>query len=187
MPTSRIAVVQGAPGAVVDELLSAAVERWSPQLRIAGVVAEGDGLAKGKCSAGNLRTLASNKLFSIFAQDNPDAGIDACNVDGRGAVGAAEVAEQDIAMGCDLVVLNRYAKLEQAGEGLCRAFAAAIRAGVPLLTSVSPQPDGRLHGLRRHQLHAPPARRGGDRCLGRRGPLTRRRRSAKSQKRRLCL
>jgi hypothetical protein len=138
MPTNRIAVVQGAPGAVVDDLLATAVARWSPQLRIAGVVAEGDGLAKGKWSAGNLRTLASGKLFSIFAQDNPDAGLDACNVDGRGAIAAAEVAEHDIARGCDLVVLNRYAKLEQAGEGLCRAFAAAIAARVPLLTSVSP-------------------------------------------------
>jgi hypothetical protein len=138
MATSRIAVVQGAPGAVVDELLAGAVERWSSSLRIAGVVAEGDGLAKGKCSAGNLRTLASGKLFSIFAQDNPDAGLDACNVDGRGATAAAEVAEQDITAGCDLVVLNRYAKLEQAGDGLSRAFVAAIAAGVPLLTSVSP-------------------------------------------------
>lgn len=138
MANSRIAVVQGAPGAVVDDLLAGAVARWSPELRIAGVVAEGDGLAKGKCSAGNLRTVASDKLFSIFAADNPDAGLDACNVDGRGAIGAAEVAEQDIAKGCDLVVLNRYAKLEQAGDGLCRAFAAAIAAGVPLLTSVSP-------------------------------------------------
>jgi hypothetical protein len=138
MATNRIAVVQGAPGAVVDELLAGAVERWSPRLRIAGVVADGDGLARGKCSAGNLRTLASGKLFSIFAQDNPDAGLDACNVDGRGAIAAAEVAEQDIAAGCDLVVLNRYAKLEQAGDGLSRAFAAAIAAGAPLLTSVSP-------------------------------------------------
>jgi hypothetical protein len=138
MTTSRIAVVQGAPGAVVDELLATAVERWSPHLRIAGVIAHGDGLDRGKCSAGYLRTLASGKLFSIFAQDNPDAGLDACNVDGRGAIAAAEVAGQDIAAGCDLVVLNRYAKLEQAGDGLCRAFAAAIAAGVPLLTSVSP-------------------------------------------------
>jgi hypothetical protein len=138
MTTNRIAVVQGAPGAVVDELIAAAVARWSPRLRIAGVVAEGDGLQRGKCSAGNLRTLGSDRLFSIFAQDNPDAGLDACNVDGRGAIGAAEVAAQDIAQGRDLVVLNRFAKLEQAGEGLSRAFTAAISAGVPLLTSVSP-------------------------------------------------
>jgi hypothetical protein len=139
MTISRIAVLQGAPGAVVDRLLTDAVERWSPRLRIAGVVAHGDGLDRGKCSAGSLRTLASDKLFSIFEQDNPAAGLDACNVDGRGAIAAAEAAEQDIVQGCDLVVLNRFAKLEQAGEGLNRAFAAAIRASVPLLTSVSPQ------------------------------------------------
>jgi hypothetical protein len=78
MTTPRIAVVQGAPGAVVDDLLGAAAERWSRRLRIAGIFAEGDGLAKGKCSAGDLRTLAGNKLFSIFARDNPDAGLDAC-------------------------------------------------------------------------------------------------------------
>jgi hypothetical protein len=139
MTTPRIAVVQGAPGAVVDELLAAAAERWSPRLRIAGVVAEGNGLAQGKCSAGYLRTLGTGKLFSIFDEDNPEAGLEACNVDGRGAIAAAEVAEQDIAQGCDLVVLNRYAQLEQAGEGLCRAFATAIRAGIPLLTTVSPR------------------------------------------------
>ena len=132
----RIAVVQGAPGAVVDDLLGRFVERWSPRLRIAGVVAEGNGVAEGKCSAGSLRCLGGGQLFSIFASE--DAGTDGCNVDGRGATGAAEVAEHEIAQGCDLVVLNRFAKLEEAGEGLCRAFAAAIGAGVPLLTSVSP-------------------------------------------------
>ena len=48
------------------------------------------------------------------------------------------MAEEEIAQGCDLVVLNRFARLEAEGEGLCRAFTAAIRAGVPLLTSLSP-------------------------------------------------
>jgi hypothetical protein len=135
-----IAAIQGAPGAVVDDLLGALVERWSPMLRIAGVVAEGNGLTEGKCSAGHLRCVTGGELFSIFADQA--AGSAACNVDGRGAVAAAEVAEQDIARGCDLVLLNRFAKLEEAGGGLCRAFAAAIRARIPLLTSVSPQRSG---------------------------------------------
>jgi hypothetical protein len=133
---NRIAVVQGAPGAVVDDLLSSFVERWTPTLRIAGIVADGNGLAEGKCSAGYLRSITSGKRFSIFAEQISD--LDACNVDGGGAIAAAALAEREIAQGCDLVVLNRFAKLEEAGEGLRRAFAAAIGAGVPLLTSVSP-------------------------------------------------
>lgn len=132
MTTERIAVVQGATGAVADALLSAAATRWAPRLRIAGMVADGDGVAQGKCSAGSLRSLASGKAFPIFAGEG--AGL----ANGK-VLDAAALAEAEIAQGCDLVVLNRFARLEADGEGLCRAFTAAIRAGVPLLTSASPQ------------------------------------------------
>jgi Protein of unknown function (DUF2478) len=49
--------------------------------------------------------------------------------------------QSDIAAGCDLVLLNKFGKLEIAGEGLVSAFRAAITAGLPLLTSVSPAHD----------------------------------------------
>jgi hypothetical protein len=131
MTRGPIAVVQGAPGAVVDDLLSAFVARWSPRLRIAGVVADGDGVAQGKCSAGYLRSIASGKLFSIFAGDG--GGLTGGNV-----AAAAELAAREIAEGCDLVVLNRFARLEAEGEGLCRGFTAALDAGLPLLSTLSP-------------------------------------------------
>ncbi|MBV9586178.1 MAG: DUF2478 domain-containing protein, partial [Alphaproteobacteria bacterium] len=43
--------------------------------------------------------------------------------------------------GCDLVLLNKFGKLEAAGNGLAGAFRAAIAAELPLLTSISPAHD----------------------------------------------
>lgn len=133
----RIAVIQGAPGKVIEGLIAGFIARWSPQLRIAGVVAEDHGLPDRSCAAGFLTCIASGKRFSIFADSGPD--IVECHLDGRGAAAAAEAAREDIAAGCDVILLNKFGKMESIGEGLCRAFDAAIAAGVPLLTSVSPK------------------------------------------------
>jgi hypothetical protein len=65
-------------------------------------------------------------------------GSTACRIDPAGVLLAGEAVRRDIAAGCDLVVLNRFAKLEAERQGLMSAFAAAVEAGVPLLTSVSP-------------------------------------------------
>jgi hypothetical protein len=46
--------------------------------------------------------------------------------------------QRGIAAGCDLVLLNKFGKLEAANSGLADAFRAAIEADVPVLTSVSP-------------------------------------------------
>jgi hypothetical protein len=132
----RIAIVQGAAGAVIDELFAGLVERWSPVLRIAGVLAEPHGIPDRTCRAGFLRCIATGKRYSLFDESGQVAEF--CNLDGSSAAAAAEAAAEDIARGCDLVILNKYAKLEQGGEGLCQAFAAALRLGIPLLTSVSP-------------------------------------------------
>jgi hypothetical protein len=51
---------------------------------------------------------------------------------------AAAAVRDDIAAGCDLVVLSKFGRLEADGGGLRDAFAAALEAGVPVLTSVSP-------------------------------------------------
>jgi hypothetical protein len=64
-----------------------------------------------------------------------------CHLDGIGAAAAAAGVESDITAGCDLVLLNKFGKLEAAGDGLAIAFRAAVTAGLPLLTSVSPAHD----------------------------------------------
>jgi hypothetical protein len=131
-----IAVIRGADGTTIQETLRLLVDRWRPAARIAGVLAEDHGLPDRACSAGYLRSIKSGERFTMFR----DRGAQAkgCQLDGDGVLQAADAVRQDIAQGCDLVVLSKFAGLEAAGRGLSAAFTAALDAGVPVLTSVSP-------------------------------------------------
>lgn len=135
-PVEKIAVVQGAPSAVVQDVFRMLVDRWQPSVSLAGVIAEDHGLPERACAAGYLRNLGDGERFSIFQDLGP--GAKTCHLDGDGASAAAAAVRRDIAKGCDLVVLSKFGKLEAAGGGLRDAFAAALEAGVPVLTSVSP-------------------------------------------------
>jgi len=134
-----IAVVRGAPNLEIQAIFRALADRWKRELRLAGVVAEDHGLPDRSCQAGYLRSLASGTRFSIL-QDQGVVTV-ACHLDGDGALAAAVAAQRDIASGCDLVLLNKFGKLEAEGNGLADAFRAALAAGLPLLTSVSPAQD----------------------------------------------
>jgi hypothetical protein len=133
----RIAVVQGAPSPGIQTMFGDLVESWRPDVRVAGVIEEGHGLAGRGCRAGYLRRIADGTRFAIFEDLGP--GAEACHLDGRGAVGAAEAVKSDIAAGCDLVLLSKFGKLESGRGGLTAAFEAAIAADRPILTSVSPE------------------------------------------------
>jgi hypothetical protein len=130
-----IAVIQGAPSAAVQRLFRAWVDRWQSSVRMAGVVAEDHGLDGRACSAGYLVSLADGQRFPIF--QDLGAGSHTCHLAGDGALIAAEAVRRDIAAGCGIVVLSKFGKLEKEGGGLRSAFAAAMEAGVPVLTSVS--------------------------------------------------
>jgi Protein of unknown function (DUF2478) len=131
----KIAIVQGAPSAVVQELFRSFAERWRPSVRLAGVLAEDHGLPDRACTAGYLRSLVDGARYPIFQDLGRNSG---CHLSGDGAVVAAAAVRGDIAAGCDLVMLSKFGKLEADGGGLRDAFGAAIEAGVPVLTSVSP-------------------------------------------------
>ena len=133
----KIAVVQGAPGATVQALFHTLADRWRPTMRLAGVLAEEHGLADRVCSAGFLRSLAGDERFSVFQDLGPNSA--ACHLDGAGMVMAADAVRRDIERGCDLVVLSKFGKVEAARSGLAPAFASAMEASIPILTSVSPK------------------------------------------------
>jgi hypothetical protein len=131
-----IAAVQGASHAVVQDIFRALVIRWQSSARIAGVLEENHGQDNQVCGAGYLRSIGNGARFTMFQDLGP--GSTACRIDPAGVLLAAEAVRRDIAEGCDLVLLNRFAKLEAERQGLMPAFAAAVEAGVPVLTSVSP-------------------------------------------------
>lgn len=136
-PAKKIAIIDGASGAQVEGLFRTLVERWGPGVRLAGAIAEDHGLADRACNAGYLRSLGSDRRFAIFQDLGP--GSQTCHLEGAGALSAAEQIRRDIARGCDLVLLSKFGTLEAAGKGLRGAFEAAIDAGMPILTSVSPR------------------------------------------------
>jgi Protein of unknown function (DUF2478) len=139
MEPARNAVVQGAPNATIQDIFHTLADRWQTSARLAGVLAETHGLADRACSAGYLRDLRTGERFPIF--QDLGAGSTECHLDGGAMLPATEAVRRSIAAGCDLVLLNKFGKLEAANSGLADAFRAAIEAEVPVLTSVSPAQD----------------------------------------------
>jgi Protein of unknown function (DUF2478) len=131
----KIAVVQGASSALVQDLFRSLTAHWQSTTSLAGVLAEDHGLPDRACSAGYLRSLRDGAMYPIF--QDLGVGSTVCHLAGSDALAAAASVQRDIARGCDLVVLSKFGKLEAAGSGLREAFVAAIDADVPLLTSVS--------------------------------------------------
>lgn len=63
---------------------------------------------------------------------------DACRIDPAGFAEASVVLRRALAEGAELVVVNRYGKLEAAGGGLADEMLAVMAEGVPVLTCVGP-------------------------------------------------
>lgn len=149
--TGAIAVIGGLESAKLQECLSAfAAECRSRGMKIAGVIAEAHGLPDRTCSAGILRDIVSAEEFSIYLPET-SAGT-TCHLDAHG-VDAACASVLDQLPACDLVVLSKFGKLEAAGAGLYPAFRAAIAAGKPVVTSVSPRHEAAWRGFAPHAAY----------------------------------
>lgn len=133
-----IAVVQGAESDAIQRLFLELLDApWRPE-RIAGVIEVPDERAVDVCGAETLRNIGDGARYPIFQDLGP--GSTACALDPAGVAEACAAVCRDIAAGCDLVVLSKFGKLEAENRsGLTSAFAAAIEAGVPILTAVSPR------------------------------------------------
>ncbi|MDE2167271.1 MAG: DUF2478 domain-containing protein [Alphaproteobacteria bacterium] len=129
-----IAIIQGSSTASAQELFQDIVERWSPQIRIAGVIEERDRANRRLCRAGSLRSLGDNSLYPMF-EDTASSSA-GCDVEQAGLGSAAVAIRRDVETGCDLVILSKFGKLEAEGLGLRAAFTACVEAKIPLLTYV---------------------------------------------------
>jgi hypothetical protein len=133
----QVAALQGGSSAAIQTLLNDFVLRASRAgHKIAGVIEFAGGEAKGGCGARVVRDLATGAVISI--SQNLGRGSTACNLDPSGLIEACAAVECAIAAGVDLVVLSKFGKLEADRRGLSNAFHAAIGAGLPVLTAVSP-------------------------------------------------
>lgn len=132
---AAICVVSGAEGSAIQEFIAAtAAALRTAGANVVGVVGEEHGLPDRSCSAGFLVDIASGTRFAMY-RDVPEPGR-TCHIDAEGVEAACATVLPQIA-GSDLVVLNKFGKLEAAGQGLWPALAAARDAGKPVLLAVS--------------------------------------------------
>lgn len=132
-----IAVVQGAPSTAVQALFRDLVGRWRPAFRIAGVIEARDGPTDGRtCRAGDLESITDGVRYPMFERLPPGAAV--CDVTDEKVTRACAAVLDDVAAGCDLLILSKFGKLEAEGGGLMAAFRAAAAANIPLLTCASP-------------------------------------------------
>lgn len=136
-PSKPIAVVRGATSPEIQGLFSTFVDSIRSEARVVGVVED---YSRGSARKdADLRSLADAHSRPIF-QDLGERST-ACSVDADSVAMACEAVRRDIAAGCDLVVLSKFAKLEAGRCGLSDAFVAALDAQAPILTSVAPKFD----------------------------------------------
>ena len=132
----RIIALQGASSSIIQALLADIAGRLKSRgLRVIGLVENASG-GPNPCKSMELRSLDDGRVFSISQNLGP--GSQACNLHSEGLALACAAVEQSIASGADVAVLSKFGKQEAQGGGLIDAFGAAIAAGVPIVTSVSP-------------------------------------------------
>ncbi len=102
-------------------------------LLLAGTVAEGEEGGLGPCDAG-LRVLPDGPLLAI--RQELGAGAQGCRLDG-GALEAVVAAVRSRLAGADLLVVNKFGKIEAMGRGFVPLIAEALEAGIPVLVGVS--------------------------------------------------
>jgi hypothetical protein len=134
-----IAVVQGADSRDIQALFNVFVAGLPAGVRVAGVVEEHLAEPGHVVCDPILRNLRNGRRHPLFQDLGP--GSTSCGLDGGSVVAVCEEVLRDIAAGCDLVVLSKFARLEAERTGLIGAFASAIAARKPILTSVSPRYD----------------------------------------------
>ncbi|KAF0223660.1 MAG: hypothetical protein FD176_1686 [Rhodospirillaceae bacterium] len=76
----------------------------------------------------------SGRTYAITQNLGPDS--EACRIDPAGFAEASMVLRAALAEPADLVIVNRFGKLEACGAGLAAEMLAVMAEGVPLLTTL---------------------------------------------------
>jgi nucleoside-triphosphatase THEP1 len=134
--TDRIGVVSGTHSTAAQAAIAASVAAWrAAGAKVAGVLSEEHDLPDRSCGAGYLRDIASGERFAIY-RDIPAVASSACHLDAEGVEAACAAVLRQISAS-DLVVFNKFGKLEAMHQGLWQAFEAAVMAGKPALLALS--------------------------------------------------
>lgn len=130
----RLAALVYTAGDDPDTILSDfAVDLNSRGFRVVGMV------QTGACADSTLSAvLVHNSETLPLAQDH-DSNLKGCRLEISRLENAGARIADAIADGADLVIINRFGKREQKGEGLAYLVETAFGAGIPVITAVATQ------------------------------------------------
>jgi hypothetical protein len=112
-------------------LLDFAQDLRGSGVRIAGLVQLGWSGRRDRCE---LRALSNDTVVGISHHEGP--GASGCRLDPEGLAGIARGIAAAIRDRVDLIVINRFGKLEAEGRGLIDLIRTAVDADIPVLIAV---------------------------------------------------
>ena len=131
----RLAAIVYEASFPIDEFLGRLASLLRAEhIRLGGALQENAPGDAGRCSAMTLVDLSSRGRFRI----SQDLGSQAegCRLDARGIAEFVALLDRAPDRDVELMVLNRFGRAEAEGGGLRSAFARAMEAGIPVLTTV---------------------------------------------------
>lgn len=138
MAASPLAALRFDHGADVDAVLAAAADALRLRgLRVCGVL-QSRGAETGECACRDmdLSVIGAERAFRI--SQPLGQGSAGCRLNPGALAECAAFLEGEVARGVDLLILNRFGRGESEGRGFRDLIAAALGAGAPVLTAVSP-------------------------------------------------
>ncbi|NVN87174.1 MAG: DUF2478 domain-containing protein [Rhodopseudomonas sp.] len=102
---------------------------------VAGVVPASSGCRDGKPSCDmELEELATRIILQL--SEDRDKRATGCRLDPAAVQEAAALISASIRNGPELLILNKFGRLESEGEGLCDVIGEAIELGIPVVVGV---------------------------------------------------
>jgi hypothetical protein len=120
----------------IDRLLAdVCSDLTSASVRLGGLLQVITGKRTVGCAASvRLFDLKTQECFEIW--EDRGACASGCRLDERVLADAERVLSSAIDETVDLLIINRFGRAESLGRGLRSSFAAAVSAGIPVLTAV---------------------------------------------------
>jgi nucleoside-triphosphatase THEP1 len=132
----NLAAVIYRPGDDVDGLLVSLAGRLQNEgYRLGGIVQRNQWEACGRIKLMEVVDLMTGQVIPI--SQNLGSGSTGCKLDQSALADAAQAVRRAIDENVELVIINKFGRLEASGQGLRSEIADAIMSGQPTLTAVS--------------------------------------------------
>lgn len=132
---NTLAAIVYSSGFQIDGFMAGLASQMKRQgLKLGGVVQHnGDDCGDG-CHSMALEDLANGRRFPI--SEDRGAGTSGCRLDVAGLAAAGGAVGAALTGNIDLVIVNKFGRQEQLGQGLRQEIAAAVLSGLPVLIAV---------------------------------------------------